>query len=70
MKTNNIAIRLAIIIIPLALLAAGAGVFWHGMGESYPFETLRGETVMIRGQGLYRFDTILSSSQEAGQVMS
>lgn len=66
MKTNAIAIRLALIIIPLALLAAGAGVLWQGTGESYPFETLRGETVMIRGHGLYRYDTINSSSQEVG----
>lgn len=67
MKPNNVVIRLALFIIPLALLAAGAGVFWQGTGESYPFETLRGETVMIRGHGLYRYDTVLSSSQEVGQ---
>ena len=66
MKQNTIAIRLAIIIIPLAILAAGAGVFWQGTGEPYPFETLRGETVIIRGHGLYRFDTVNSSSQEIG----
>jgi hypothetical protein len=64
MKPNYIALRLATFIIPLALLAAGAGVFWQGSGEPYPFETLRGETVMIRGSGLYRFDTVSSSSQE------
>lgn len=67
MKPNNIVIRLALIIIPLALLAAGAGVFWQGTGEPYPFETLRGETALIRGHGLYRYDTVLSSSQEVGQ---
>jgi hypothetical protein len=66
MKPNKIAMRLAIMILPLALLAAGAGIFWQGSGEPYPFDTLRGETVMIRGHGLYRYDTILSSSQEVG----
>ena len=66
MKSNNIVIRLALIIIPLALLAAGAGIFWQGTGEPYPFETLRGERVMIRGHGLYRYDTVNSSSQEIG----
>ena len=65
-KANSIVIRLAILIIPLALLAAGAGVFWQGNGEPYPFETLRGEIVMIRGHGLYRYDTVNSSSQEIG----
>ena len=65
-KSNNIVIPLAIIIIPLALLAAGMGVFWQGTGEPYLFKTLRGETVMIRGHGLYRYDTVNSSSQEIG----
>ena len=64
MISNSVVMRLATIIVPLALLAAGAGVFWQGTGEPYPFETLRGETVMIRGHGLYRYDTVNSSSQE------
>ena len=67
MKNNNIVTRLAILIIPLALLAAGAGVFWQGTGTPYPFKTLRGETVTIRGHGLYQYDTVNSSSQEIGQ---
>ena len=66
MRSNTISIRLALFIIPLAILAAGAGVFWQGTGEPYPFETLRGETVIIRGHGLYRFDTVNSSAQEIG----
>ena len=65
-KPNSIVIRLAAIIVPLALLAAGTGVLWQGSGEPYPFDTLRGETVMIRGHGLYRYDTVNSSSQEVG----
>lgn len=67
MKNNTIILRLAYLIIPLALIAAAAGVFWQGTGESYPFQTLRGETVQIRGHGLYAFDTVNSSSQEIGQ---
>lgn len=67
MKTNTLIIRLALLIIPLALIAAGAGVFWQGTDISFPFTTLRGETVMIRGSGLYQFDTVNSSSQEIGQ---
>lgn len=66
MKPNSNVIRLATIIVPLAFLAAGAGIFWQGTGEPYPFDTLRGETVMIRGHGLYRYDTVNSSSQEVG----
>ena len=67
MKTNNIVLRLATLIIPLAILAASAGLFWQGSGEPYLFDTLRGETVMMRGHGLYQYDTVNSSSQELGQ---
>jgi hypothetical protein len=67
MKPNRIVITLAILIIPLAAIAAGAGVFWQGAGEPYAFESLRGETVMIRGHGLYQYDTVSSASQELGQ---
>ena len=64
---QSIVIRLALLIIPLALIAAAAGVFWQGSGSSYPFTTLRGETVMVLGHGLYRYDTINAASQEVGQ---
>jgi hypothetical protein len=67
MKNTTIILRLACFIIPLAFIAAAAGVFWQGTGASYPFETLRGETVQIRGHGLYTFDTVNASSQEIGQ---
>jgi hypothetical protein len=68
MKVNNpILIRLALLIIPLALIAAASGVFGQGTGESYPFTTLRGENVIIRGHGIYYYDTISASSQEVGQ---
>ena len=67
MKNNNIILRLAYFIIPLAFIAAAAGVFWQGTGQPYPFQTLRGETVQIRGHGLYTYDTVNSSSQEIGQ---
>lgn len=67
MKANAISIRLALLIIPLAILAAGAGLFWQGSGAPFPFITLRGQTVMVRGHGLYQYDTVNSSSQEIGQ---
>ena len=39
MKPNNIFIRLAILIIPLELLAAGAGLFWQGMANFIRFDS-------------------------------
>ncbi|HSV86696.1 MAG TPA: hypothetical protein VLH85_08970 [Levilinea sp.] len=67
MKNNTFILRLACLIIPLAFIAAAAGIFWQGTGQPYPFQTLRGETVQIRGHGLYAYDTVNSSSQEIGQ---
>ncbi len=40
----------------LTLITAGAGLFWQ-TGAPFPFTTLRGATVQIYGQGLYRYDS-------------
>ena len=67
MRSFDTVLKLSVLIVLLAAVAAGSGLLWQGSGESYPFTTLRGETVMIRGHGLYRYDTVASSSQEIGQ---
>src|SRR5918912_2575106 len=41
----------------LALFAAGIGLFYPSHGSSFPFTTMRGETVQIWGKGWYRYDT-------------
>ena len=51
----------------LSLVAAGAGLFWHSAGAAFPFTTLRGETVTIFGQDLYRNDTIFFAGGFRGQ---
>ncbi len=48
----------------LALAAAGAGLFWPGEGQPYPFTSARGEAVMLAGCGLYRYDTVSLAAQE------
>lgn len=50
----------------LALFAAGMGLFYQAPGEPYPFTSLRGETVMINGHGLYYYDTVSSAAQQQG----
>jgi hypothetical protein len=47
----------------LALIAAGTGLFYQTGGQPYPFTSLRGEEVMIYGQGIYAYDTVSSVAQ-------
>jgi hypothetical protein len=59
MKISNLVIWLSFLIAVLALVAASIGLFWQDGGNSFSFVTLRGDTVSISGQGLYRYDTTL-----------
>jgi hypothetical protein len=59
MKTSNLVSWLSALIAVLALVAASIGLFWQDRGNSFSFVTLRGDTVSIAGQGLYRYDTTL-----------
>jgi hypothetical protein len=54
------------LIITLAIVTAGAGLFWKGSGNSYAFDTLYDETVQIYGQGVYAHDTIFSAGASQG----
>ena len=47
----------------LALLAAGAGLFYDTPGQPYPLTSFRGEQVMIHGHGLYYYDTVSTAAQ-------
>lgn len=59
MKQTNLLLVPASLIVVLAAIAAGVGVFYQDGGTAFPFTTLRGETVQIYGQGLYHYDTPL-----------
>jgi hypothetical protein len=56
-KPSNVVVRLSMLVALLALLAAGAGLFWPAPGTPFTATTVRGETVELYGQGLYRYDT-------------
>ena len=47
----------------LALIAAGAGLFYETPGEPYAYTNHRGESVMLNGHGLYAYDTVSSVAQ-------
>lgn len=67
-KINNTQVVLSILIVTLSLLAAGASMVWP-KGETRPYETvnLRGESALIQGSGLYRYDTVSMASQASAQ---
>jgi hypothetical protein len=67
MKTSTVLVWLATLVAVLALVAAGAGLFWPGGGGPFTFTTLRGESVQIYGQGLYRHDTLFIGALYRGQ---
>jgi len=54
---------LSALIALLAAVSAGAGVFGQGQGSPVPFTTLRGDTAMVQGHGLYRYDSVSGAAQ-------
>jgi hypothetical protein len=66
MKPSMTVTLLSSLIAVLALVAAGAGLFWPSAGAPYPFTTLHGETVQIYGQGLYADDAVMKSGATRG----
>ena len=63
MKYQTTLIRLIVLIGLLALVAAGAGLFWPGDGQPYAFTSSRGENVMLAGRGLYAADSVSAAAQ-------
>lgn len=57
MKTHPVLNWLIPMIIVLAIITAGLGLFWQGGGSSFTFTTLHGEEVQMYGQGIYQNDT-------------
>jgi hypothetical protein len=61
MKTSNSLVWLSSMIVLLVLFAASMGLFWQDACKAFSFTTLRGNTVQIYGQGLYRYDMTLTA---------
>jgi hypothetical protein len=59
--------RLTIAILILSTLVVLAAFFYPQAGQSYTFDTLRGEQVEIYGQGLYRYETVSFYAQAIAQ---
>ena len=62
MKPSRALVSLSLLIAGLAFVAAAAGLFWQDAGSSFTFVSLRGQGVSIYGQGLYRYDPVLTGA--------
>jgi hypothetical protein len=67
MKTSKLLVWLVALIALLAFVATGLGVLWQGSGQHLDFITLRGQTVALQGDGLYKFDSVTNASQLIAQ---
>lgn len=61
MKISNVVIGLVSLIVVLALIAASVGLFYQDGGSAFSLTSVRGITVQLYGQGLYRYDTPLNA---------
>ena len=66
-KEAKAAHLLSFIIVALSLVASLTGILWQGENNPYPFTSLRGETVMIQGSGLYKYDSVSIAAQARAQ---
>lgn len=66
MKYSSMIVRLAYLMIALALVAVAAGFLWPGEGATFTFTSLRGQEVQIYGRGLYRYDTLFVGAANRG----
>lgn len=53
---------LSLLVAACALITSLGGLFWPQDGARFLFTTLRGQTVEIYGQGLYRYDTVFRAA--------
>jgi hypothetical protein len=67
LKSSRAVVWLSILILILAAIAAGAGLFWQDGDGSFAFTTLRGQSAEIYGRGLYRYDSVFIGAGFKGQ---
>ena len=54
MKNKKVISVLVIVVAIMAIIAASSGIFSHGGNGPYEYQSIRGKTVTIHGDGLYR----------------
>jgi hypothetical protein len=66
LATTRVLVWLSSLIALLALVAAGAGLFWQGGTGPATFTSIHGETVELYAKGLYRYDSIFKAGANQG----
>jgi hypothetical protein len=66
LNTSKAVVWLSAAIIVLVIIATSLGLFWQTANVPSSFISLRGQTVDIYGQGLYRYDTVFSAAGYKG----
>ena len=67
MRISSAVIALSLVIMALSAVAAGVGLFWAGPDGPDSFTTIRGDTIRMDGDGLYRYDALFTGSAYKGQ---
>lgn len=70
MGVSYVVAGLSLFIAILAFIAAAAGLFVQGGDGPVAFTTVRGQTVQLLGEGLYRYDTIFNGAGFKGQDLT
>jgi hypothetical protein len=67
MKTPKILVVLVMMIVVLSLIACGMAILSLDSRHQFEYKTVRGETVLIQGGGLYKYDSVSLASQGISQ---
>jgi hypothetical protein len=65
-KVLPVVVWLTALVVALAVVAAGVGLFWRTGDGPVAFTTLRGQAVQLDGHGLYRNDTVFAAAGNRG----
>lgn len=63
---SPVVVSLSALIAVLAAFVTVVGLFSQGGPGEFPFKTVRGETVQMFGQGIYRYDTLFQGAINRG----
>lgn len=66
MKASKTVLVSSVLFAGLALVAAGARIFWPETGTARTFTSIQGDTVEIYGRGLYANDSVVKSGATRG----